>query len=129
MLGGVWLQGKLLNTDAAAASQGNTPLGTTPLVLNADLDYAPASWKPWALSCGWQGTSARPATTDGRVELPAYSALSLTVRYAFTLFGHPGVARFDANDLTDENAMLIDASGTVASERGRSFALTLAVDF
>ena len=129
VLGGVWLQATLLGTQGAGASPGNTPLGSVPLILNADLNYAPSSWKPWSVSCGWAGTSARPATTDGSVQLPAYSQISFTVRYEFTVLGHPGVARFDANDLGDSDAMMIDSSGLVVSERGRSFALTLTADF
>ena len=129
VLGGVWLQGKLLGAESTAASPGNTPLGTVPLVLSADLDYAPASWKPWALSCGWDGISSRPATTGGSVWLPAYSQLSFTVRYEFQVFGHPGVARLEAQDVGDSNGMMIDSSGVVVSARGRSYALTLAADF
>ncbi len=127
VLGGVWLQADLQGSDGSAA--GKTPLGAVPLLLNADLDYAPAHWKPWALSCGWSGTSSRPATTNDSVRLPAYSQFSFTVRYEFSVFGHPGVARFDAQDVGDSNAMMIDSSGLVVSERGRSFALTLTADF
>ena len=111
-----------------AAAEG-TPLGSVPLVLNADLDYAPSSWKPWSLSCGWAGTSSRPATTDDSIHLPAFSQLSFTVRYAFRVFGHPGEARFDADDVGNSDAMTIDSSGHVSSENGRSFALTLTADF
>jgi hypothetical protein len=39
------------------------------------------------------------------------------------------VARFDAQDVGDSNAMTIDSTGLVVSERGRSFALTLTADF
>jgi iron complex outermembrane receptor protein len=129
VLGGVWLQAELQGHAGGASTPGNTPLGTVPLLLNADLDYGPSNWKPWALSCGWSGTSVRPATTNGSVQLPAYSQLSLTVRYEFTIFGHAGVARFDAQDVGDSNAMTIDSTGLVISERGRSFALTLTADF
>jgi iron complex outermembrane receptor protein len=129
VLGGVWLQAELEGNEGDPSTSGNTPLGTVPLVLNADIDYAPQKLKPWALSCGWSGTSARPATTNDSVQLPAYSQLSFTVRYEFTVFGHPGVARFDAQDVGDSNAMTIDSSGLVVSERGRSFALTLTADF
>jgi iron complex outermembrane recepter protein len=129
VLGGVWLQATLLGTEGMGASPGTTPLGSVPLVLNADIDYAPSSWKPWAVSCGWSGISARPATTDNRLQLPAYSQISFTVRYGFTVLGRPAVARFDANDLGDSSAMMIDPTGHVVSERGRSFALTLAADF
>ncbi len=129
VLGGVWLQADLQDGEGSAASSGNTPLGTVPLLLNVDLDYAPANWKPWALSCGWSGTSSRPATNNDSVRLPAYSQFSFTVRYEFTVFGHPGVARFDAQDVGDSNAMMIDSSGLVVSERGRSFGLTLTADF
>ncbi len=129
VLGGVWLQADLQGDDGGVSTSGNTPLGTVPLVLNADLDYAPANWKPWALSCGWSGTSARPATANNSVQLPAYSQFSFTVRYEFTVFGHPGVARFDAQDVGDSDAMTIDPTGLVVSERGRGFALTLTADF
>ena len=129
VLGGVWLQAKLLNTAADAATPGDTPLGTVPLQLNADLDYAPAWLQPWGLSCGWQGVSSRPATNDGRVQLPAYSVLSFTVRYEFPLFGHPAVARIDAQNVGNANGMMLDDSGTVLSERERGFMLTLTADF
>jgi iron complex outermembrane recepter protein len=129
VLGGVWLQAQLQGDPSAFAAPGNTPLGTVPLLFNVDLDYAPPSWKPWSLSLGWAGTSARPATTDDTQHLPAYSQLSFTVRYAFRVFGHPGEARLDADDVGDSDAMTIDSSGHVMSERGRSFALTLTADF
>jgi iron complex outermembrane recepter protein len=129
VLGGVWLQAALQGNSDTAAAPGATPLGSVPLLLNADLDLAPPSWKPWSLSCGWGRTSERAATIDGRVQLPAYSRFSFTVRYAFSLFGHPGEARFDAQDVGDSAAMMIDSSGHVVSERGRSFALTLTADF
>ena len=129
VLGGVWLQARLLDTPPDIAAQGTTPLGTVPLQLNADLDYAPPRLKPWAFACGWQFTSSRPATTNGTPQLPAYSVLSFAVRYEFSLFGHPALARFDADDVGDSNAMLVDDSGTVSSEHGRSFMLTLTADF
>jgi len=129
VLGGVWLQAEVQGGEGAVTSPGYTPLGTVPLLLNADLDYAPPSWKPWALSCGWAGTSSRPATTNNSVQLPAYSQLSFTVRYEFRVFGHPGVARFEAQDVGNSDAMMIDPSGLVVSEHGRSFALTLTADF
>jgi iron complex outermembrane receptor protein len=129
VLGGVWLQAQLLGVPVDAASPGTTPLGAVPLVVNADLDYAPARLKPWALGCHWQFTSARPATTDGNQQLPAYSVLSLTVRYAFTLFGHPALARFEAQNVGDANGMIVDDSGTVMSLQARAYALTLTADF
>lgn len=55
--------------------------------------------------------------------------LSFTVRYAFTLFGHPALARFEAQNVGDANGMIIDDSGTVMSERERAYALTLTADF
>jgi iron complex outermembrane receptor protein len=129
VLGGVWLQGRLLNTPPEIAAQGTTPLGTVPLQLDADLDYAPQRLKPWAFACGWQFTSSRPSTTYGGNQLPAYSVLSFAARYEFRLFGHPALARFDAADIFDSNAMIVDDSGTVMSEHGRSFMVTLTADF
>ena len=129
VLGGVWLQAAVLGGSSADAAAGTTPLGTVPLLLNADLDYAPPKWQPWSLSFRWQGTSSRPATTNDSVQLPPYSQFSLTVRYGFRLFGHPGEARFDAQDLGDSDAMSIDSTGHVLSERGRSYSLTLTADF
>ena len=78
---------------------------------------------------GERGESARPATNDGRVQLPAYSVLSFTLRYEFPLFGHPAVARIDAQNVGNANGMMLDDSGTVLSERERGFMLTLAADF
>jgi iron complex outermembrane receptor protein len=129
VLGGVWLQADVQAADATVSSPAYTPLGTVPLLLNADIDYAPPSWKPWALSCGWTGNSERPATNNDSIRLPAYSQLSFTVRYEFRVFGHPGIARFEAQDVGDSDAMNIDSSGLVVSERGRSFALILTADF
>jgi iron complex outermembrane receptor protein len=126
VLGAVWLQAQLQGT---GSSSGNMPLGTVPLLLNVDLDYAPPNWRPWSLSCGWGATSARPATMNDSLQLPAYSQLSFTVRYAFRLFGRPGEARLDAQNVGDSAAMTIDATGHVLSERGRSYALTLTADF
>ena len=63
------------------------------------------------------------------MQLPAYSQLSFTVRYAFRVFGHPGEARLDADNVGDSQAMTIDSSGHVLSEHGRNFALTLTADF
>jgi len=129
VLGGVWLQARLLNTPPDIAAPGTTPLGSVPLTLNADLDYAPARWKHWGLAAGWQFTAARPATTDGGQQLPAYSVFSCAARYAFTVAGHPALLRFDANDLGNSAAMLVDDSGTVSSEHGRSYMVTLTADF
>jgi hypothetical protein len=53
----------------------------------------------------------------------------LTLRYEFQIFGHPGVMRLDADDIGDSSAMMIDTSGHVLSERGRSYTLTLTADF
>jgi len=128
VLGGVWLQASVLG-NASDPTLSGTPLGSVPLVLNADLDYAPPSWRPWALSFGWQGVSERPETNSGNMQLPAYSQFSLTLRYEFQIFGHPGVMRLDADDIGDSSAMMIDTSGHVLSERGRSYTLTLTADF
>lgn len=128
VLGAVWLHAEVRSGEGATAAPAYTPLGTVPLLLNADLDYAPASLRPWSLSGGWTGISSRPATSNGNVLLPAYSQLSFTVRYQFRVFGHSGLARLEAHDIGDSNAMLIDSSGLVVSERGRSFALTVTAD-
>jgi iron complex outermembrane recepter protein len=128
VLGGVWLKAQVQGGSGDVVAAQGTPLGSVPLLLNADLDYAPPSWKPWSVSLAWTGTSARPATTNDTVQLPAYSQLSITVRYAFRVFGHPGEARLDANDVGDSDAMTIDPTGHVLSVRGRSFALTLTAD-
>jgi hypothetical protein len=37
--------------------------------------------------------------------------------------------RLDADDIGDSSAMMIDTSGHVLSERGRSYTLTLTADF
>jgi iron complex outermembrane recepter protein len=129
VLGGVWLQAQVQGGSGDAAAAQGTPLGSVPLVLNANFDYAPPSWKPWSLSCRWAGTSARPETTGDTMQLPAYSQLSFTLRYAFRVFGHPGEARLDADNVGDSEAMTIDSSGHVLSEHGRSFAFTVTADF
>ncbi|HEV7431779.1 MAG TPA: hypothetical protein VGN77_01950 [Steroidobacteraceae bacterium] len=129
VLGGVWLQAQVQGASVDAAAAKVTPLGSVPLVLNADFDYAPPSRKPWSLSCAWTGTSARPETTNDTMQLPAYSQLSIAVRYEFHVYGRPGEARFDAANVGNSDAMKIDSTGHVLSERGRSFALTLTADF
>lgn len=126
LLGAVWLRPSLLLDAGIADAHAGVPLGVTPLLLDANLDYAPARWGPWAAGAHLRRTSSRPV---GQAWLPAYYDVSLSVRYRATLFGRGCAVRLDADDLNDARDFKVNSVGSVLPEQGRRLVLTLTADF
>jgi iron complex outermembrane receptor protein len=129
VLGGVWLRPSVLRSASGADAPGSVPLGTVPLLLDANVDYAPPRFGPWGLGFELRRVSSRPATTDNRLSLSAYSTLSLNARYKTSLAGHRCLVRLDAQDITDEGGLELLPSSLVLPERGRRMTVTFAADF
>ena len=125
VLGGVWLRPSVALSDTAADPNGGVALGTVPLLLNADLDYAPRRWGPWSAGLMLNRYSARPA---GRAELPAYGTISLSMRYRMALFARTCLLRLDTYDLNNATDPLVGPSGIVLTELGRRVAFTATID-
>jgi hypothetical protein len=125
VLGGVWLRPSVALSDTAADPNGGVALGTVPLLLNADLDYAPRRWGPWSAGLMLNRYSARPA---GRAELPAYGTISLSMRYRTALFARTCLLRLDTYDLNNATDPLVGPSGIVLTELGRRVAFTATID-
>ncbi len=66
VLGGVWMQAQVQGGPSDVAAAQGTPLGSVPLVLNADLNYAPPSWKPWSLELWMDGYLCAPRNHQWR---------------------------------------------------------------
>lgn len=126
VLGAVWLRPGVKLGAGLLDPNGGIALGDIPLLLDANIDYAPPRWGPWSLGMQWNRVSARPALQG---DLPAYWLLSFTARYRLTLFGHTSVARLDAEDVNDATDLRLMSSGVALPEQGRHFSLTLASDF
>ena len=125
VLGGVWLRPGVQLGPAVVDPQGGIVLGVIPLLLDADLDYAPARWGPWSLGVRWNRVSSRPALQG---DLPPYWMLSFTARYRLALFGRSSVARLDAEDVNDATDLRLLPAGAALPEQGRRLSLTFATD-
>ncbi|MBS0387226.1 MAG: hypothetical protein JSR15_02005 [Proteobacteria bacterium] len=125
VLGGVWLRPGVTLGNAAADPNGGAAIGTVPLLLDANLDYAPQRWGPLSAGLHVNRVSSRPA---GQAQLGAFETVSVTVRYRTSLFGRVCVLRLDADDLNDAIDPMIQPSGIVLPEQGRRLALTATVD-
>ncbi len=88
VLGGLWLRQKVLRSGDAVGTHGDVPLGSVPLMLNANCDFAPPRWGPWGLGVELQWLSSRPVTTDDRLRLPASTIASLALRRKLSVYGH-----------------------------------------
>ena len=126
--GGVRLQAHAERTIAEPGATGAVPLGPVPLVLQANLDYAPPDWQPWAVSLQWKRLSARVQTTDDRFRLPALSTLAAGVRFESTHRGHPWSIRLDGTNLTQAQGLHISPVGLVLPEQSRQVQLTFAIE-
>ena len=126
VLGGVWLRPSLLLDPSAVDPNGGVPLGVIPLLLDADLDYAPLHWGPWSAGAQIKRVSSRPA---GAQDLPEYWLLSASARYRTSIYGRTCVLRLDAADLNDATDIDILTTGAAVSEQGRRLTATLTMDF
>jgi iron complex outermembrane receptor protein len=126
VLGGVWLRPSVLPAAGEPDPGGSAATGTTPLVLDANLDYAPRRWGAWSAGAQLHHVSSRPA---GQAWLPAYYLFSLSVRYRLELYGRTCLVRMDAEDLNNATDLYLSSTGLALSEEGRRVALTLTMDF
>jgi iron complex outermembrane receptor protein len=126
--GGVWLRPRVERTVPEPGATGDVPLGPVPLVLTANIDYAPPKWHPWAVSLQWNWLSRRVQTADDRYYLPALSTLTAGLRYESMVLGHPFSVRLDIKNLTDARGLHVSTLDLVVPEPGRRFMLTLAFD-
>ncbi|HVN99486.1 MAG TPA: hypothetical protein VMT49_05545 [Steroidobacteraceae bacterium] len=126
VLGGVWLRPDLLLDAGAADPNEGVSVGAIPLLLDANVDYAPQRWGHWSAAAQVRRVSARPA---GVQDLSAYWLVSVAARYRTSLFGRTCVARIDAEDLNDATDLQVMSSGVVLPEQGRRVTLTLTADF
>ena len=126
VLGAVWLRPSVALSDAAVDPNGGVALGTIPLHLNADLDYAPQGWGPWSGGLMLNYFSERPA---GQAQLPGYGTVSASVRYRKILFARTCLLRLDAYDLNNAVDPSVGPSGIVLTEQGRRVAFTATMDF
>ena len=129
VLGGLWMRQDVLRPGDGASAQREIPLGSVPLLLNANCDYAPSQWGPWGLAVELQWLSSRPVTTDDLVRLPAATTASLRVRRKLSLLGHAGVARLEMLNIADATALRLKSSGEITPDLGRRLSLTVALDY
>ncbi|MBV8341326.1 MAG: TonB-dependent receptor [Gammaproteobacteria bacterium] len=127
--GGVLLKPHVDRTLPEPGATGLVPLGPVPLVLNVNIDWAPASWHPWAASLQWKWLSSRVATTDDAYWLAPLGTLAAGVRYESKLREHPLSVRLEATNLTNTRGLHISTVEQVEPEPGRRFAIILAVDY
>lgn len=127
--GGVLLKPHVDRVLAEPGATGLVPIGPVPLVLNVNLDCAPAGWQPWAASLQWKRLSSRVATSDDRYWLPSLNTLAAGVRYESKLQGHSWSVRLDATNLTNARGLHLTQVEQVQPELDRRFAVTLAVDY
>jgi iron complex outermembrane receptor protein len=126
VLGGVWLRPSVLPAAGEPDPGGAAATGTTPLVLDANLDYAPRRWGAWSAGMQLHRLSSRPA---GTASLPAFYVFSLSARYRVELYGRTCLLRLDGYDLNNATDLYVSSAGLAVSEEGRRLALTLTMDF
>lgn len=128
LAGGVWLRPHVERTVPEPGATGTVPIGPVPLTLLANLDYAPARWRPFAASLQLNRLSARAATTDDRSFLPPLTTVSAGVRYEARYGNYAFSLRLDAANLTDAHGLHLTPLGQVVPEFGRRFMLSIAID-
>lgn len=126
VLGGVWLRPSLQLALGSLDANSGAETGTIPLLLDANLDYAPQRWGPWSAGMHLNRVSSRPA---GQAQLPAFYVFSLSARYRLALFGRTCLARLDADDLNNATDVYLQPTGIALSEQGRRLTLTVTMDF
>jgi len=128
LLGGVLLRSHVERVLPEPGATGSVPLGPVPLTLTANADYSPARWHGWGASLQLNRLSARVATTDDLVYLPAFTTLGAGVRYQWLWFTHPWTVRLDGFNLTDAPGLNLSGLEAVLPDLGRRFVLSLATD-
>ena len=126
--GGVLLRPRVERRMEESGASGLVPLGPVPLTLTANLDIAPARWRPWAASLEWNYVSGRVVTTDDRYWLPTFTTVSAGLRYESTVRQHPLTIRFDAVNLTDARGLQVTPLAQLTPDLGRRLKLSIAMD-
>lgn len=128
LLGGVLLRSHVERVLPEPGATGSVPLGPVPLTLTANADYSPARWRGWGASLQVNRLSARVATTDDALYLPAFTTLGAGVRYQWLWATHPWTVRLDGFNLTDAQGLNLSSLEAVLPDLGRRFVLSLATD-
>lgn len=104
------------------------PVGQPGRVLRADLEFRPARASAWSFDAALLNTGARPATRDGRVELPATTTLDLGLRYRFRAGAANATLRLQLANVTDQYVWNLYGSNSYGLADGRRAVLQLALD-
>jgi iron complex outermembrane recepter protein len=126
--GGVLLRPHVERRLVEPGATGLVPLGPVPLTLTANVDYAPARWRPWAASLQWNYLSARVVTVDDRYWLPRFTTVSAGVRYESTVQRHPLTVRLDVVNLMDARGLRVTPLELLTPDLGRRVGLSVAID-
>ncbi len=126
--GAVWLHPQVRRVIAEPGATGAVPLGPVPFTLNLNLDCAPPAWRPFAASLQLTRLSARVATSDDAVYLPALTTLAAGVRWAGHLHRTALTLRVDVDNLTNARGLHMSPLEQVTAELGRRLMVTLAAD-
>ncbi len=127
--GGVQLKQHVDRTLPEPGATGFVTMGPVPLVLDANLDFAPVSWQPWAASLQWRRLSSRVSDNSDRYFLPPLETLAAGIRYESKARGHPVSVRLDGFNVTNAEGLHLSQVGLVQPEFGRRFAVTFAIDY
>ncbi|MGA1472420.1 MAG: TonB-dependent receptor [Burkholderiaceae bacterium] len=101
-LGLTAMQAKVSGTSQAAVN-GSHALNTPKLSMNGLLAYKFSVSQPTQVSLVWNYVGKRPATTDGRVELPSYHRFDIGLLQERSLGGGAGLSlRFYVENLFDK---------------------------
>jgi iron complex outermembrane receptor protein len=128
LAGGVLLRPRVERVIAEPGATGTIPLGPVPLTLMANIDYAPPTWGPWAVSLQWNRLSSRVATTDNESYLPPLATLGAGIRFHRKWLARPWTVRLDGFNLTNARGLHVSSLDLVLPEQSRRFVLTLATD-
>jgi iron complex outermembrane receptor protein len=127
--GGVLLHARVTGEGVELGRVGRRPLGQAARNLQLNLDWRPPILEGLSLDLGITHLSARAATRDNLVELPARTLVDIGARYRFNLGGKSASLRLRATNLFDVYGFDLRGSGAYDLIPGRVFSGSLAFDF
>ena len=129
LVGSVLLQPRLDSAYESASQSSRVPVGPAPLTHLVNLDWAPPTLKPWALSAQITHLARRTVTETNAFFLSPLTIANVGVRYERAWDGHPFSARLDVSNAGDTHGARINSQYLVTPEPGRRLQLTVAMDF
>lgn len=108
---------------------GDKPVDQTDRHLRANVEYRPPRVPGLSLDLSVANFGDRPASSDGRSEIPGYTLIDIGARYRFKIGEVPATLRVQAANITDEFYWKLFGSNSFGLSDGRRYTAQLAMDW